>query len=135
MRPSRPRPPAPRDPAPLGKPLTRLTAALFLLAPVVPYSQSVDDSPGSARVSACCVHLDNGPLAADPGARVVPCDGAEATYAVCERHGKPDAHCTPAKNSSPLAYSETGLAGFPLRLRTHDTGADPAPAPTPGIPR
>ncbi|MFF4770149.1 hypothetical protein ACFY1V_26915 [Streptomyces sp. NPDC001255] len=35
----------------------------------------------------------------------------------------------------PLAYSETGLAGFTLRLRTHDTSADPAPAPAPGIPR
>nr|WP_202524867.1 hypothetical protein [Streptomyces sp. SID4926] len=97
------------------------------------YSQSVDDSPGSARVSAC-VHLGNGPLAAAAGTRVVPCDSAEATYAVCERHGEPDAHCIPAKNSSPFAYSETGLAGFTLRLRTHDTGADPAPAPAPGIP-
>ncbi|MFJ4439559.1 hypothetical protein [Streptomyces sp. NPDC088923] len=122
---------ATRPGMPLGKPLLRRPTALLLLTPAallcaVLYSQSIDDSPGSAQAGDC-VHLDNGPLAADPGARVVSCDSAEATYEVSERHGAPDARCAPAKGSSPLAYSETGLAGFTLCLHTHDTGTAPAP--------
>ncbi|MFJ4702498.1 hypothetical protein ACIP5N_30510 [Streptomyces sp. NPDC088768] len=93
----------------------------------------MDDSPGSARVGDC-VHLGNGPLAADPGPRVVPCESAEATYEVSESPRRAGRALHTGEELLPPRILRDGLAGFTLRLRTHDTGADPAPAPAPGIP-